>query len=162
MYKELIDSAEKATEELILSAEERIGVKFSNSFKEFCLNYDGAKLSDAEILAKNSNTGQSSNAIREFLGIKKMGTLEIEYWNDDHIAFAEDSFGNFFVFKKSRMDEVYFLDHETDQVDLVSNNFEEFLKNIIKADFSDLPDAKNSQVWIDPDFLKQQKDLGNA
>ncbi|MDB4020364.1 hypothetical protein N9491_07120 [Planktomarina temperata] len=64
--------------------------------------------------------------------------------------------------KLKTMDAVYFLEHETDELDYVAGSFEDFLDGIVKANYDDLPSVKNAEVWIDPEFLKLQKDLGNA
>jgi len=162
MYKDLIYSTERATERSVSEMEERLGIKLSAHFREFCQNFGNAKFKDAEIVAKHSKLNQSSYGVREFFGVEKVGALEIENWNTDYIAFAEDAFGNFFIFKKSEMDAVYFLEHETDELDYVAGSFEDFLDGIVKANYDDLPSVKNAEVWIDPEFLKLQKDLGNA
>lgn len=162
MYKNLIGEGGRATREAILMAEERISASFSRDFVNFCSEYDGAKLNNAEIKAVSSKLGQIYYGVREFWPIEKIGTAKLESWDNDLVAFAEDSGGNFFVFHKSDMKTVYFLDHETNEKEVVTDNFNEFLTSIIEADYHDLPEAENAEVWVNPAFFKKQKDLGNA
>ncbi|KZL22456.1 SMI1 / KNR4 family protein [Pseudovibrio sp. Ad37] len=162
MYKQLIISTKKTTEALVSLAEEKNAVKFSGSFTSFCLENDGAKFTDAEIESGSSQAKQCCYGIREFIPIKKIGDLDVESWDPELIAFAEASGGNYFVFKRTDMTSVFFWDHETNLLELVSKSFGEFLDGITKADYSDLPEPENLKVWVNPVFLKKQKDLGNA
>ena len=162
MYKDLINKSESSTENLISLTEQRLAVSFPTAFREFCLTYNGAKFKDAEIKARSSKLGQTSYQLRDFWKIEKIGAVEIEHWDANLVIFAEDIGGNYFVFHKSDMDCVYFLDHETNDKELVSDSFEEFLSKIVKLSYDDIPKPQNASGWINPAFLKRQKDLGNA
>lgn len=162
MYEKLIVSFGSGSKEAIHVAESQIGSKFSSSFADFCLKYNGAKFNDAEILARSSNQGQRSYGVREIWQIEKIGTFQLDPWDPELLAFGEDSSGNFFVFERTDMNAVYFLDHETDQKELVANSFDQFLYDIVDASQSDTAEPRNAKVWVNPAFLKKHKDSGNA
>lgn len=162
MFTDLIYAAGKAQEISISFAEMRIASKFPASFAKFCFEYDGAKFRNAGVKAKSSKLGQSAYQVRQFWSVDKIGTVELEDWDTDLVAFAEDFGGNFFVFHKSDMNKVYFLDHETNDKEIVSESFNEFLSEIVETNNTSEPLAKNARGWVKSDFLKKQRDLGNA
>ena len=153
----MIETSSTTSKDIIASVENRIGARFPKSFVEFLSENDGAEFKDAEIQTKHSDASQDLYGIRQFLAVEEIGTLQIEYWDNQLIAIAEDSSGNFFVFQRSDMDAVYFWDHETGETTRVSKDFREFLNNIQKFDVSQVQVPDDATGWIDPDFLAELK-----
>lgn len=157
MYEKLIYSSTKVEKDDIFCVENRIGSKLPNSYVRFCQTYNGAKLRDAQISIAEDNQYE----VRSFTPVDTLGVSNVEFWDDNFVAFANDSGGNFFVFKKPDLDAVYFWDHETDNLEFLCSTFEEFLTLIKKWD-DEIEVPKNAEVWVNPAFLKKQRDLGNA
>jgi hypothetical protein len=162
MDKRLIISSERSNEAAITATENRIQAEFPASFRGFCLERDACILRDAEVQNHFPESIQSVVEVRRFISVDVIGDIDVEDWNADLIPFAEDSFGNLLVFKKPEMDAVYFWDHETDEVEIISESFEKFFNDIRQARHGDIPEPKNVKVWINPKFLQKQKDSGNA
>ncbi len=161
MNSDLIQSSEKASLSEVQLTENKIGVKFPETFKEFVIKNNGAKFRDAVIETNSNEPENDVFEVRQFLPLKKISATIMEDQNPAIVFFAEDSTGNYFAFKKTEMEAVYFWDHETDNMIFVRNNFEDFITNIKKDEF-EVVVPEDATGWIDPEFLKQQKDQGNA
>ncbi len=158
MYKNLIYSSSKADIGSISKAEVRVGHNFPNGYLEFCQEYNGAKLKNAKISLSKGEVYE----VRQFTPVHSLGISTVELWDDNLIAIAEDSGGNYFVFKKPELGSVYYWDHETEDLKHLCDSFLKFLKLIEEDDYSDLPSPENAKSWVNPAFLQKQKDLGNA
>ncbi|WP_375724150.1 SMI1/KNR4 family protein [Arcobacter sp. KX21116] len=67
--------------------------------------------------------------------------------------FAYDSCGNIFTIRNS---EIFFLDHETDDLILISKNWDEFISGCIEPEEIELDEDQILSVWVDPDFAKEE------
>ncbi len=67
--------------------------------------------------------------------------------------FAYDDCGNIFTIKNSK---IYFWDHETDEIILISMNWEEFVLGCTEPEEIELDEEQSGSVWIDPEFAKEQ------
>lgn len=152
MYKELIVSSSTSNLNEISELERDVGFVFPLSFVAFVEKFNGAQFEDAEIASSGGHLG-----IRGFIPVNALIEINSELGNDALCAFAEDESGNFFVFVKGEGAAVYFLDHETNELESVSTNFETFLDSIAKYAGDQDHELQNVDVWIDPDFLESLK-----
>lgn len=74
--------------------------------------------------------------------------------------FGEDDCGNEYL--KARDGEVFFWDHETEDIRLLAESIPAFLSALRPQPEVKLKPAQVKKVWIDPAFLEQQRRLGNT
>jgi hypothetical protein len=93
--------------------------------------------------------------------------IETESWlknnhknKDDFYIIGEDSCGNFFIYYPKNY--IAFWDHEIDSETVLCNNLEFFLGSLHEPEPVKLKPDQVKKEWIDPDFLKKQKEKGNA
>ncbi len=67
--------------------------------------------------------------------------------------FAEDDCGNFFAM--SPEGRIAFWDHETDQVEVLAESFQNFCAHCSEQKEVELRDDQVKSAWIDPEFAKQ-------
>lgn len=156
MYEKLIYESGQADNTTIAMAEKRLGCKFDDSFIEFYKKYDGVKFKNAKILASDA----LEYDIRQFIEINALGINNVELWDNNLLAFAEDLGGNFFVFKKTDMNSIYFWDHETEDLLVINTNFGKFLDFIEGYKLSEVEVPDDAITWIDPNFLQELKYKG--
>jgi hypothetical protein len=74
-------------------------------------------------------------------------------------VIGDDSGGNCYLLRAGK---ISFWDHETDVETLLSGTLEEFLAALWEGSPVELNPEDVVRVWIDPEFLKEQKRKGNA
>jgi hypothetical protein len=75
-------------------------------------------------------------------------------------VIGRDSCGNYFLLLSSGS--IAFWDHETDIEAVLSPNLQEFLNGLTSLGPIEMKPGQVKKVWINPDFLKSQKQKGNA
>jgi hypothetical protein len=76
------------------------------------------------------------------------------------LILGEDSCGNFFLYAPDGS--VSFWDHETDDETILAPSVEEFVGSLVEPTPVVLRPEQVKSVWIDPDFLAEQRRKGNA
>ena len=76
------------------------------------------------------------------------------------LILGEDSCGNFFLYAPDGS--VSFWDHETDDEIVLAASVEEFCGSLAEPTPVELQPGQVKRVWIDPNFLEEQKKKGNA
>jgi hypothetical protein len=76
------------------------------------------------------------------------------------LILGEDSCGNFFLYAPDGS--VSYWDHETDAESVLAAGVVEFLDSLVEPTPVALRPEQVKGVWIDPDFLAEQKREGNA
>ncbi len=161
MYRDLIRSRQEATLSEVRLIENRIGVTFPETFREFALKNNGAKFAEAVVGTTSQNRDEYIIELREFVPLCEISLIDMGTPNDALVAFASDSCGNHFVFRRTDMEAVYFWDHEIDETILVRDTFEDFLSAITRSDL-DVAIPEDATGWVDPDFLQELKEQGEA
>jgi hypothetical protein len=77
----------------------------------------------------------------------------------DVFTIGNDSGGNYFLLRSGQ---VTYWDHETDLETPLSKTLEDFLAALWEGTPVKLNPGDVIKVWIDPDFLREQKKKGNA
>jgi len=76
------------------------------------------------------------------------------------LVVAEDSCGNFFLCAPDGS--VSFCDHETDEETVLSATMEEFCDSLVAPTPIALRPEQVKSIWIDPEFLAEQRRKGNT
>ena len=76
------------------------------------------------------------------------------------LVLGEDDCGNFFLYAPDGS--VSFWDHETDQETVLAASVEEFCDSLVEPKPFVLRPGQVKTVWIDPDFLDEQRRQGTA
>lgn len=76
------------------------------------------------------------------------------------LVLGEDGCGNFFLHAPDGS--VSFWDHETEDESVLATSVEEFCDSLVEPTPVVLRPEQVKSVWIDPDFLAEQRRKGNA
>lgn len=76
------------------------------------------------------------------------------------LVMAKDDCGNFFLYAPDNS--VSFWDHETDEETVLASSVEDFCDSLVEPTPVVLQPGQVKRVWIDPDFLAEQRRKGNA
>ena len=162
---ELIDGT-KAREEDIKALEEFLGGELPKTYIDFLSKYDGAVPSDNYITAESMNDGYAS--IRKFVPVLKIIQLtkDIDFIFQNTFPIAEDDCGNF-ICLDIRNGHILFWDHEIsyseeDEIYL-AEDISQLLSQLVSfpIDNSDLDISGAKIIYSDPEFMEQQRKLGN-
>lgn len=108
---------------LIKEYEEFKNYKFSELFIKYAKEFNGGR-PNKELFDTDKTRGR---VIKKLLSFRPNDKENV--WNcpsDIGIPFAMDHYGNYIAFEKDS-EKVIFVDHETDQIEFVANNFKEFI-----------------------------------
>jgi hypothetical protein len=148
----------------ILSFEKEFLISFPNDYKEFLLNHNGGVPSKNLIDFKENDTWTSTN-VKIFLGIHSgpdWAQLKFFLLNErlkkGRVPFAYDDAGNAFIFLVSSH-EVYFEDHETDELFFVSKSFSEFMSKLYAKTYNKVLTIDEA---IELDDLEKFKELSSS
>jgi hypothetical protein len=152
MYTKITNSGELMTEELVYIAENMLEQKIPEPFRSFLLRHNGGRPDAADFRMAGTCAGATQGGtIKSFLGIgMPERTFNLDYVletfgdrvPDWSFPIARDPGGNLILLaaKGARKGKIYFWDHEReadegdppteDNLYLIANNFEEFLKNL--------------------------------
>lgn len=118
------------SEGLISELEESLGYKFVDSYIDTVKKYNGARPPKSVFKVANSE----EKTIKSFLSLNSSDTENIVNSNkivsnisENIFAFAIDNFGNYICFDIND-NKIYFLDFETGDLELVCEDFVDFLK----------------------------------
>lgn len=116
-------------EKLIHEAEIKLNFEFNKTFVEFIKKLNGGRPPVSVFDTKSTK----ERTIKSFLSLNPGDPEDIVTLNKNIsrisknlIAFAVDSFGNLICFEKNT-EKIVFLDYETDEIEVIANNFSEFL-----------------------------------
>ncbi len=117
---------------LISEFENEAEHKFSNNFVVFVMKNNGSRPSNS-VFYSNQN---QERVMKSFLSFNKQDRETIwKMWNASNndfkvkmIPFAIDHFGNLICFDKNNA--VVFYDHETETIEFVANDFDEFMNSL--------------------------------
>jgi hypothetical protein len=76
------------------------------------------------------------------------------------LIVGEDHCGNFFLYAPNGS--ISFWDREIDRETVLATNIEEFCASLVAPSPVVLKPGQVKKVWIDPNFLADQKRKGNA
>ncbi len=93
--------------------------------------------------------GDASYGVRDFTS---ESNLAAEYDRAEHIRFAEDDCGNYFIIDRSK-GAVGFRDHETNEIVPLASSLQAFLDALAQPPEARLEPGQVIEAWIDPDFL---------
>lgn len=109
-------------------AEKQLGYKFPTEFADFAEKYNGGR-PPVDVFATDKT---KERTVKTFLSLNNGDAENIIAHNKitmryrtDIAAFAIDNFGNYICFKKSN-GRILFWDFETDDIETVAQNFDEF------------------------------------
>lgn len=119
--------------ESISSVEKTTDYTFPILFKEVVERYNGSRPSTSQI---KTSSGRiiSIKSLLSFNPEDKETVYDVLVWNkeelgDKFVPFMIDNFGNLICFDK-RNNHIVFVNHETESVDLVSLDFESFIRDL--------------------------------
>lgn len=117
----------------IESFERKFAIKIPEDYKEYLLNFNGAKPIN-NICPLNDNDGETS--IHHMYGLHNIEYCSINVKNRE-LFFADDSFGNHFFIDLKQTEQygcIYFVDHETGKTTLINQSFDKFIASLIGED----------------------------
>lgn len=127
----------KPTSEEVEKAEQELGVTFPDKYKEFMMSFGSAYT--PEILDLMVDNKIEQHDIQDFMKVSDFVQANKQYWNagmpSEYLAFASDSMGNMFCFKKSDLTamkedaKVYFFDHDFVKISTVADSFVELINS---------------------------------
>lgn len=149
------------TDEQIEAIERTLACTLPASLKAFARDHDGATPADNTFDLPNNQSG-----VRSFVSLSEASSLRqrIEGFPKTGVPIAEDSCGNY-VWIKPETGEVMFWDHEVDDDGIrVANDFSSFVAGLRAFDPTSVSLNPNQVygAWIDPDFLAELKERGEA
>lgn len=128
-------STDKPTSGDIERVQHELGVVFPEKYKEFIMSF--GSVYTPEILDVIVDNKVEQHDIQEFKKTNDLVQLNKQYWSagmpDEYVAFASDSMGNMFCFKRSDLAtktedvKIYFFDHDFVKVSTAANSFVELL-----------------------------------
>ncbi|OBX82486.1 SMI1/KNR4 family protein [Moraxella nonliquefaciens] len=115
----------------IESFERKFSIKIPEDYKEYLLNFNGAKPINKICRLNNDET-----SIHHMYGLHNIEYCSIDVKNRE-LFFADDSFGNLFFIDLTQKEEygfVYFMDHETGKTTFINQSFNKFITSLIGED----------------------------
>lgn len=154
-----IDKSRAASVNDISALEKTLGIVLSIGFKAFLKEYDGAEPESNIFQINNTN----NSGVNEFIPVQMIlkEREHIENIPPRAFPFAYAEGGNYLILDLNDKEDVLFWDHETAELIKLSNSFEEFLSDLQPFSVNDvvLESGEVGNVWIDPDFLKDNPDF---
>jgi len=174
------ESQGKAADEAAIAAvEAQLGIRFPEDYRRFLAEFNGAQ-PEGNVFDVPSMAEQSS--VRVFYGATgdEYDDLVLNWkvflgrMPANLIPIAEDDFGNLVVISVAGCNtgRVFFWDHDREapqgetadyrNVHEVAQSFDAFLQQLRRFDPKSIPPgAKAELLWIDPGFLREQREKGN-
>lgn len=116
----------------IESFERKFSIKIPEDYKEYLLNFNGAKPINVICLLNNND----ETLIHHMYGLHSIDYCSIDV-KDSKLLFADDSFGNYFSIIVSQTEQygfIYFINHETNESTLICESFSKFIALLIAED----------------------------
>jgi hypothetical protein len=115
--------------ESLVVSETKLKYEFPVSYREFVLEHGAAYCPDLLDLVVERELELPD--IQEFILVSELHSTNEIYWSggmsSEYIAFASDSMGNMFCFKRLCADEVYYFDHEFCEIESFELSFPKLL-----------------------------------
>lgn len=149
------------SEEQIAAAERALGCRLPASLRNFAQEHDGARPEDNAFDLPGNQSG-----VRTFISLADAPQLrrQIDGFPRAGVPIADDGCGNY-VWLRPETGEILFWDHEVEgDGNIIAQDFGLFLATLRPFDSGSvkLRPGQLKGVWIDPDFLAEQRKLGNA
>ena len=160
-----------ATPEAVKAFEAEIGYDLPAPYRAFLLLHNGGRPEPDAVLVN----GEEST-LRTLYGLRgdepdDLRTNAEAYRGEvppGLLPIGEDDCGNLFCLAVGGRDRgaVFFWDHERDDaaraLARVADTFDAFLAGLHESDDPAPPDSRVLSVWVDPEFVAEQRRAGNA